>query len=47
MLKQYSIKVLSGLAGQQVSHLIPGFHLCVGSTPKSDNGDDLSQYDPR
>ena len=39
-------EVLSGLVGQQVWHLITGCHLCVGSTPTSDNAEDLFQYDP-
>ena len=33
----------SGLA--IVWHLITDCHLCVGSTPKSDNAEDVSQYD--
>ena len=33
-------------SGKQVWHLSKGCYLCVGSTPTSDNAEDLSQYDP-
>ena len=40
------LAVPQGHSGEQVWHLITGCHLCVGSTPTSDNAEDVSQYDP-
>ena len=39
-------QVLSGPVGYQIQYLIIGRHFCVGSTPKIDNAENLSQYDP-
>ena len=40
-------EVLGGLVGQQVWHLITGYHLCVWvPVPQVTNAEDLSQYDP-
>ena len=33
-------------SGKELELLITGCHLCVGSTPTSENADKLSQYDP-
>ena len=40
------LKVLSGLVGKQVRHLISSSHLCVVLTLTSGNAEDLSQYEP-
>ena len=39
-------KLLSGLVGNQVWHLITGCHLCVGSTLTIDISVDLFLYSP-
>ena len=45
-IKTMTQQVRGGFVGWQVWHLITGCPLCVGSTPKSDNTEDLSQFNP-